>query len=259
MKDDIMLHYSYVFENWVQNENRRKLFARTPPDCSEGFYCRFDDFSFSMQKGESVVLLDSDSRIITSLFDLLESGARIPPSAVRVNGGAWKAESPSCTLIPSRPTASMLFPQLSVLDNLCFTLDHKIRNFWLTDKKKEAIAQDLYPIFGDSIYASSLYGLDERLLYDIVYQRILLQHPSFVCVMQPLASVDMLMRLHLLAYFDKFREKGMTVCILAFALSDSLEIANRLLVIKDGRIDSEYQRSDFPSYPGISGSRPGDT
>ena len=74
--------------------------------------------------------------------------------------------------------------------------------------------------------------------------------------MQPLASVDQAMRLRLLSYFDSFRAKGITVCIPCFMLADSLEIADRLLVIKDGKIDREYLRSDFSAYPGVSGSRP---
>ncbi len=256
MTDTIIQHYCDVFENWAHNKERRKLYENSTADSKEGFFCNVEGLSFSMKKGESVILLDSDSRIINYLFDLLQSGKKFPLSMIRIDGKLWNTGSPSCALIPLRPVSAMLFPQLSVLDNLCFMLDHKVSGFWFSSKKKDAIAQDLYPVFGDVIYARSLYGLDEKLLYDIVYQRILLQHPSFICAMQPLASADQLMRLHLLSYFDRFRQKGITVCILGFSLSDSLEVADRLLVIKDRKIDREYQRSDFLSYPGIAGSRP---
>lgn len=256
MNDAIMERYSYAFTSWVHTEQHQKLYESQAGQDKEGFFCRFGSFSFSVKKGETVVLLDSDSRIINSLFAAMQDPLSFPEAQFRVDGKQWKHGSRRYVLIPSHPTTTLLFQQMPVLDNICFTLDGKIRNFWLNDRKRNAIAQDLYPVFGDVLYAPSLYELDDGVLYDIVYQRVLLQHPSFVCVMQPLASADMMMRLRLLKYFDAFRRKGITVCILAFALSDSLEVANRLLVIKDGKIDREYNRSDFSAYPGISGSRP---
>jgi ABC-type sugar transport system, ATPase component len=256
MSDAIIERYSYVFTKWVRNEQHQKLYENPVEQDKEGFSCRFGNFSFSVKKGETVVLLDSDNRLINDMFAAMTDPGAFPDAQLRVDGEPWKKRSRKNVLIPFNPTAAMLFPQMSVLDNICFTLDGKIHNFWLTKKKRNAIAQDLYPVFGDAIYAPSLYDLDDSVLYDVVYQRVLLQHPSFVCVMQPLASADMMMRLRLLEYFDAIRSKGITVCILAFALSDSLEIANRLLVIKDGKIDREYDRSDFSSFPGISGSRP---
>ena len=121
---------------------------------------------------------------------------------------------------------------------------------------KEALAKDVYPVFGDTVYASSLYGLDPAILYDIIYLRTFILHPSFLCVVQPFASVDMLTRLKLLSYFDKFRERGITVCILSYSLSDFLQVADRMIVVRDGRVQNEYLQKDFQLYSERSGSNP---
>lgn len=257
MKDDIVKKYSYVFTSWLRNKQHQQLFEQKPLCVQEGFYCQLYDMSFSMRKGETIVVLDSDSRLINSLFELMNNGREEIDKKLRVDRKKWRIGNRRTVLIPPHPVDVLLFPQMPVLDNICFTLDDKVKHFWFTNKKKMAVAQDLYPVFGDTLYANSLNGLSDKTLYDIIYQRILLQRPSFLCVMQPLASADMMMRLRLLEYFDAFKEKGITVCILAYALSDSLEVADRLLVIKDGKIEKEYQRSEFSLYPGISGSRPG--
>ena len=256
MTENGIAHFITGFEKWAHNTERGKLFLSDTESGTEGFFCRMGDLQFSIKKGETLVLLDSNSRTIDRLFDLLHSRKMPDGVILRINGKPHRAGSRDCVTIPHQPVSTFLFPHLSVLDNLCFTLDHKLRSFRSMKQIKRAVADDLYPLLGEAVYAQSLDDLTERQLYDIIYQRILIQNPSFICVMQPLASVDQAMRLRLLSYFDSFRAKGITVCIPCFMLADSLEIADRLLVIKDGKIDRESLRSDFSAYPGVSGSRP---
>lgn len=256
MTDEIMTCYSYDFEDGLRRERIEQPSLRKEHLQREGFYCHFEGLSFTAMHGECIVLLDSDSRIITPLFERLSGTRRFPCSDLRLDGKPWKPGSPDYALISAHPASELVFPQLSVIDNICFRLDHKVPGVWFDDRHKKAVARDLYSSMGDAVYARSAGELDERAKYDIVYQRILLQHPSFICAVQPFASVDMMTRLHLLSYYEKFREKGITVCILAFALSDSLEIADRLLVIRNGRIEKELTRAMFFQYDGISGSRP---
>lgn len=255
-KNFVIEKYSYEFISWVRNSKHENLYKSNIEQDKGGFSFKTKDFSFSIKKGEAIVLLDSDSRLINQLFTMMNNIKDFPDAEFMVEGQRINKNNSKIMIIPSNPTEKLLFPQLSVIDNICFTLDSKIKDLWLNNKKRKVIANDLYPIFKENIFSNSLYGLDDNLLYDIVYQRILLQKPSFVCVMQPFAFADMMMRIRLIKYFDMLKEKGITVCILAFALSDYLEIASRLLVIKDSKIVKEYKRDDFSSFPGISGSRP---
>ncbi|MCI1207975.1 MAG: ATP-binding cassette domain-containing protein [Treponema sp.] len=255
MTDTVMAHYSYIFDDSISDKEREKLFQDSGHKRKEGFFCSMKDFTLSIGKGETVVILDDDNTIIPLLVNKLRNENPVPAD-LRIDGKRWHYGDSSSELIISRPTERMLFPQMSLLDNICFTLDKKLKYIWTTKKKREAIARDIYPIFGNNVYESSLYNIDTKTLYDIIYQRTLMQNPSFLCVVQPFASIDMYLRLHLLSYFDKFRERGMTICILSLSLSDSLQVADRMLIVKNGVIIKEYLRKDFHSYKGLSGSRP---
>ncbi|NBK25975.1 MAG: hypothetical protein EOM68_28660 [Spirochaetia bacterium] len=149
-----------------------------------------------------------------------------------------------------------MFPQLSVIDNLFFTSDGKIRHLWLRPKRRRAIAKELEPIFGEDLYKTCLHDLTQDKLHTIVYQRILMQHPSFVCAVQPFASVDMFQRIQLIQYFDAFKKKGITSLILAVSLSDTLQVADRLVILSGGKVERILNRNEFSQYGGIAGSIP---
>ena len=65
--------------------------------------------------------------------------------------------------------------------------------------------------------------------------------------MQPFAGADMYLRHHLIHLINKLRERKITVVILAVSLSDSLFVADRLLMFEDGNLRKEYLRDEFHS------------
>ncbi|HAF86046.1 MAG TPA: hypothetical protein DCG32_06725, partial [Sphaerochaeta sp.] len=57
-------------------------------------------------------------------------------------------------------------------------------------------------------------------------------------------------------YFDAFKKKGITCLILAVSLSDTLQVADRLVILTGGRVDRVLTRNEFSQYGGIAGSIP---
>ncbi|WP_320129258.1 ATP-binding cassette domain-containing protein [uncultured Sphaerochaeta sp.] len=263
MNDEVISHFSNIFEERVENNQRQRQYDSTNTEGSNAFSCEnvvyrnIHGLNLTIHKGETVVLLDSESLVNEDLFFLLKGIAQPESGQLFVNGHYPFKHDRAVAMIEAKPVETLLFPQLSVLDNICFTSDEKIDHLWLNHSKKQSIAKELESSFGPEIYHSSLYGLNNETLYKIVYQRILLQKPSFVCIVQPFASVDMYQRIQLISFLDNFRQKGMAVLVLAVSLSDTLQVADRLVVVKKGKVERQSNRPEFFQYSNIAGSVPG--
>ncbi|MDY0244630.1 MAG: hypothetical protein RBQ89_07435, partial [Sphaerochaeta sp.] len=73
---------------------------------------------------------------------------------------------------------------------------------------------------------------------------------------QPFASIDMYQRIELISTYDLLKQRGTTILILAVSLSDTLQIADRLLLCKNGKIERQLLRHEFSQYRGFAGSIP---
>lgn len=212
------------------------------------------DLSFSVQKGECVILLDMNN---TALHDLLSiaNGEKSPDSGSIWLGGRrfrkrrFLQPQTDIGIIQEKPTHSMLFPNMSYLDNLCFTSDRKHRFMWTGYRAKQSVAKEYEPICGSGdIYAPDIGSLSTRSRYNLVYYRMHLLHPKAVFCVQPFAEADMDLRLHIIGLMNQLRERQIAVVILAVNLSDSLVVADRLLILENGRLQKEIERKDFRAF-----------
>ena len=219
-------------------------------------YGNINNLNLVVHRQETVVLLDSENSIIHQLFDLLGKKDLSYEGTVSYRGKPFRPSSRSIALVPPKPDVSLIFPQLSVLDNLLFTSDHKISNLWFNIHHRSALAGELEQKFGSHLAEKDPSDFDQAYRLRMVYQRLLLQKPEFICVVQPFASVDMYQRMELISYFDLFKQRGSSILILAVSLSDSLQIADRLVILKEGRVHHQLYRNEFSQYHGIAGSIP---
>jgi ribose transport system ATP-binding protein len=63
--------------------------------------------------------------------------------------------------------------------------------------------------------------------------------------MQPFSGADMYLRMHIIHLLQELKKKGITVIILAVSLSDSLVVADRLMVIENGQLSKDYDSTKF--------------
>ncbi len=219
-------------------------------------YGNINNLDLVVHRQETVVLLDSENSVIHQLFDLLGKKNLAYEGSISYREKPFQPSSRSIALVPPKPDVSLIFPQLSVLDNLLFTSDHKISNLWFNIHHRSALAGELEQKFGTHLAEKDPSDFDQAYRLRMVYQRLLLQKPEFICVVQPFASVDMYQRMELISYFDLFKQRGSSILILAVSLSDSLQIADRLVILNEGRIHHQLYRSEFSQYQGIAGSIP---
>ncbi len=197
-----------------------------------------------LRKGGCMVLLeDTDTnapaRMAESFFD------RSIDDGLYFSGRKPSRKDLRLALVPKIPQKTFLFPHLSVIDNLTIKANRKIPFFYSRRKMKESVIQTFRPLLGDDIFAQGLEGLDDKILLRIIFSRIELEAPEAVIMIEPFAGFDMYCRSDIVRYINKLKRKGIAVLILALSYSDTLNVANTLIVTSSGKIDRIIPYSDF--------------
>ncbi len=206
--------------------------------------------NFSVAPGECLVLQDLDNGIFPGLIEVL-SGKQAPQGGcVYVDGALFGGRGDRrIAVVQELATQKMLFPNVSYLDNLCFTLDHRFPDVWMRRRIKKSIRQEYGDFLGEEVFDLSVEELSEKQKYELVYTRILLQNPRVVFCVQPFKRAEVAMRLRVWELLAILLGRGIAVVVLAVNLADSLALADRLIQVRQGRVEAEYDRADFANLP----------
>ena len=88
-------------------------------------------------------------------------------------------------VIRELPAETMVFSNMSYLDNLCFNLDHRFPDVWLRGRVKRSVSREYAGLLGPEVFWKRVEALTETEKYDLVYARVLLQNPQAVFCIQP--------------------------------------------------------------------------
>lgn len=243
-------------EAYTQMVQRQARLAPVPPDASPALLLQGLKFgsiaslSLSIAQGECVVLQDLNNHILSSLIALLSGEAKPDGGEIRVAGKRLRGiKSRDIAVIQQQPTQTMLFPELSYMDNLCFSLDHRITDIWLRRAPRASIRREFEAQLGARVFDLSVEALTRPEKYELVFTRILLQRPKVAVCVQPFMGADVQQRMQIWKLMERLLAKGISVLILAVNLADSLALADRLIRVKDGKVQAVYTREDFASLP----------
>jgi len=262
MTDKVMEYYSYVFEHSLSTSERLKLYdnKEKPSDIifsvKHVFFEKLKNLSFDLHKGETIVLFDSDNSIIESLSKLLKVEDFPNKGQILLNNKWLKKKDRKIALIDKKPLESNIFYSLSVMDNILFCADHKLKNLWFNHKIEKAISKSLFKDLGNIVFEKDLKKLNEAQLFEVLHQKILFQKPDLLVLIQPFAFLDMYQRLNNIEYYDKLKKNGVSILILALSISDTLQVADRLYFASEGKIINSYLRKDFSLLSHLHGSLP---
>jgi len=212
-----------------------------------------NNMSFSVEKGECVVLLDTNNTIYTDLLQLMNGeqrpkyGSIIWNEKIFTKKVAKDALENGIAVIMEDATQNMLFDNLSYVENLYFLVDKKLKSYNHKSKVLKSIIGEYENIVGEEIHAYDITKLGLTSLYNLVYYRIHLYNPKIVFCVQPFSGADMYLRKHIADLIRDLKRKGIAVIILAVNISDTLSIADRFLVIEHGFIVKDFLKEEFAS------------
>ena len=252
--DTYMYRWTGGFDRRVSEQIAKKEesgVSREPAFRAGNLSCgNVKNLSFSVAPGECLVLQDLDNRLIPDLIALLSGEKRAEQGSMWI-GGETFGQKPDrrIAVIQEVPVQTMLFSNMSYLDNLCFTLDHRFRDVWLRDKIKNSLQKEYAGLLGEEVFHLRVEELSQNQKYDLIYTRILIQNPRVVFCVQPFKRAEVSLRIHVWELLERLLDKGIGVVILAVNLADSLALADRLIRVGRGREPEEYDRSRFGNLP----------
>lgn len=203
--------------------------------------------SFGAAAGECVVLQDLQSGALRDFLQMVTGALGVEAGEILVDGKPY-APSRDVAVIDERPDISMIFGELSYLDNLCMTMDHRLPEIWKSARAQAGIRQEWARRVGEDVFDKNPAQLTRRQKYDLVYQRILLQRPKVVFCVQPFRGADVDMRMHIWSLLRDVMDSGAALVILAVNLADTLSLATRLVRMEHGAA-TVYERSEFDRLP----------
>jgi ABC-type multidrug transport system ATPase subunit len=195
-----------------------------------------DSVSFSVRKGEAVSLLGSNgagkSTLIKCVLGLLDYTGEIIVSGLRVKERSKEAKS-LIGYLPQEP----LFYDMRAIDIVRFFA--RLRK---VDERGSMTVLDRVGLAEHaSKYASELSGgMRQRLSFAIA----LLSEPKFLILDEPTSNLDAHARAEFLKLIREYKEKGKTVIFSSHRLDEVDYLADRAVVMKDGRVvmDEEPRR-----------------
>lgn len=241
--------YFNLVHNQIVQPSRHNSDSPVAFEARELRSANLDGLSFQIKQGECLVVQDMDDRVVGELLRILQGEISYTGQLIVGGKPLSSAYSRQIAVVQELPTSTMLFPEMSYLDNLFFTMDHRIRRIWYSNRLQRGIQRDLSPMLGGDVFDKSIPELTEQEKYDLVYTRVLIQHPDVVFCVWPFKGAEMSIRMHICQLLTRLLERGIAVVILAVNLADSLALADRVLQIQDGRQIRQYLPEDFADLP----------
>ena len=143
----------------------------------------------------------------------------------------------------------MVFPGLNYLENLCFTMDHRMKALWRSGRVKRGLRRAYAEWLGEDLLDHRVEDLTEAERCELVYRRILLQRPDVVFCVQPFRMADVALRMSIWRLLEELLDRGVAVVILAVNLADSLSLADRLIRVRHGQPQEAFDRVRFSELP----------
>lgn len=209
-------------------------------------YAALNDLNIKIHAGECVVIQSLDHNVFCSMTDLV-SGEGLPEKGELLLCGE-KIEllgNRDVAVIQELPTKTMIFPEMSYMDNLCFGLYRRIHNMWGDRHIAESIRMEYEDVLGEDVFFMQLEELTEKQKYQLVYMRILLQKPKVVFCIQPFKGADMPHRMFVWEMIRMLLNKGIAVVMLAVNLADSMALAERLIRLDGSGMTMELSQKEF--------------
>lgn len=213
-----------------------------------------NDVSFSVRRGE-----------ILGLFGLLGSGRTeavegligkrfMSHGSIYLDGEQVKIDSPimakkmGIAYVSSDRKKEGLILIHSVLQNISITAIDDIKKGLVIDRTKEmALVEEWIDKLSiktpsPNVETDSLSGGNQQ---KIVIAKWLLVNPKVLILNEPTRGIDVGAKVEIYKIMEELCKKGIAVIMVSSELPETIGIADRIIVFKDGHIRGEFRRSEF--------------
>ena len=175
--------------------------------------------SFSVNQGELLKIHCFDDLSCAHIVDLLKGELKPSGGSIYYRDKFYDAKNVSSAIhqgvcfIEECACDSMLFYNMSVVENLGIPCGEKIKNFWMFPKYSESILKQVKSRIGKISQYTAVKNQKSYTLLQIAYYKWLLYFPKIVVCINPFTDVDIYMRERAIDMIHQFLERGITVII----------------------------------------------
>ena len=153
------------YDRWVRSQHRRQeadTDRQTVLIMDKIQYGNLKDITIRVGQGECVVLQDLDNRCIADFVELFQGEIPEKGSFYLTKGTQKSEKNRDIAVIQELPTETMLFPHMSYFDNLCFTMDHRIRGVWNQSGIRRSIQEEQKDLLGEDVFDTPVWNLTRQ-------------------------------------------------------------------------------------------------
>ena len=249
MTDQAMVPYIIDFKKGIQqmiseNEDGVMHFHSVYTENLHGL-------NFVIHKGECLTILDMDNKIFSDIQGIMTGTLKCSSGRITVDHGAYNQVEAvnyldkGVAIIAEDATHTLLFRNQSYMENLTFLLDKKLGKSLIGRNIYKSIYNEYKPLVGKAIDVQNINKLELIDLLALVYYRNHIFHPKILICIQPLARGDMYCRMRVLELIREFKKSGIAVLILTTNISDTLEVADRIIIVEGGNGAVQYHKDEF--------------
>ena len=220
----------------------------------EGVYKEFgnvtvlNNVDFHLKKGEILALVGGNGAGKSTLMKILNGVYSCSKGTIQVNGDYVKIETP---IHAKKVGIRMIYQEMSLVPTMTVTenifLNHEIKKGAILNKKemtRQAIS--LLESIGVSIDVNKLVGEYQVGIWQLIEIAKALSAEAKILIMdEPTTALTAEETKNLFNIIRNLKEKGVSIIYISHRLREILEIADRITVLRDGKIMSLIDKQDF--------------
>lgn len=208
----------------------------------------FDNISFSVKEGEVLVLTglvgSGRTEVLRSIFgaDPYDSG-EILFQGKKYKNSVSEAIKLGFGFIPEDRRTQGFAPLLSVTRNAASTNYDKLSRFGVVDAKKEkALGNEVVKLVdlrpaNPLVAVGNLSGGNQQ---KVVLSKWLTRSLKIILIDEPTVGIDVGAKDEIYNFIDSLAKKGVAVLLVSSDIAEVLRVADRILVMRNGRIFHEF-------------------
>ena len=189
-----------------------------------------ENISFNQEKGEIISLIGTSGIGKSTLLKCIAGLSDINAGEINLNNNKIHNLEPNKRKISYVFQESPLFPHINVLDNILFNMssyDEKKLDFLLEKTElKNLVKRFPFELSG---------GENQR----AAVVRSLIRNPNLLLLDEPFSNLDTVNKKYVKEIvFEIIKESNLTTIIVNHDIEESLEISDKIMIIKNGKIDA---------------------
>ena len=194
-----------------------------------------ENISFNQEKGEIISLIGTSGIGKSTLLKCIAGLSDINAGEINLNNNKIHNLEPNNRKISYVFQESPLFPHINVLDNILFNMssyDEKKLDFLLDKTElKNLVKRFPFELSG---------GENQR----AAVVRSLIRNPDLLLLDEPFSNLDTVNKKYVKEIvFEIIKESNLTTIIVNHDIEESLEISDKIMIIKNGKIEESKNRS----------------